>query len=318
MELTPGLPDAAMPFVGDSGRSAPRARARSCETIPTFYINRDRDVDRRQSVEAYLSAADLDAERVTAVEGENVPESLRGYFFSGDRVHSTLKPGEIGCYASHLSAMQLVVERNHAYALILEDDAAVPHDIAEILADVLARVPRGWDIVHLCMDSNRAIKVVTPLNGGRRLVRYSRVPETTTGYLVSLAGARKFLTPSKRYWPIDTDFRRPWAFGLDIYGVTPCFIVPIGVESSIHLIGNHSRQRRGLPKPSLHCWTGNPLHTPLAAIFNVRKLGPAAWTICAAHNATRRLVKMLGLHAFAQRIGAVDFGRRIAESLAVR
>lgn len=286
----------------DGAAAAKISKLVGSASIPTFFINRDCDEERRSSVCAHLSNANMTAERVPGVEGLNVPDQFREFFFEGSALHSKLKPGEVGCYASHLVAMQRMLDQNLDYALILEDDAILPADTAEIVRDVIASMPKGWDLVHLCKDSNRAVKIISALDGDRQLVRYSRVPETTTGYLVSRSGARKFLKPMKRYWPIDTDFRQPWRFGLEIYGVTPCIIKPEGFASAIHLMGNHSRLRRGLPLPSRYCWTGNPLHTPRGVLFNLRTLGPLAWGRCALRNGTRRIVKMLGLQPVAERV----------------
>ncbi|MFA5901002.1 MAG: glycosyltransferase family 25 protein [Hyphomicrobium sp.] len=305
--------------VGAVSTSAPLAtKSPAADELPVFYINRECDAQRRQSITTYIDAAKLKAERVAGVEGLNVPEQFRQFFFEGDALHSKLKAGEVGCYASHLVAMQLIIQRNLSHALILEDDAILPADLNETLAEVIASLPKGWDIVHLCKDSSRAVKVVASLDGNRRLVRYSRVPETTTGYLVSHSGAEKFLKPMKRYWPVDTDFRQPWRFGLEIYGITPRIISPSDFESAIHQMGNHSRLRRGLPIPSRYCWTGNPLHTPEGVVFNLKTLGPVTWSLCAAHNTGRRLVSMLGLRPLIRRLGLQGIGTRFAENIAVR
>lgn len=266
------------------------------DSLTTFFINRNCDSARRVSIENALEHVGLAAERIPAVEALAVPPQLRSYFFEGEKLHSKLKPGEVGCYASHLVAMQRIVARNLDYALILEDDAVLPDDFGAILSDVLKTVPAGWDIVHLCRDPSRAVKPVAGLKAGSTLVRYSRIPETTTGYLVSLSGAKKFLKPLKRYWPIDTDFRQPWRFGLEIYGVVPRVVrVHEAFPSSIHALGDHSRSRRGLPRPSRYCWTGNPLHTPHGLYFNIRTLGPASWLACALRNTARKVSGSLGL-----------------------
>src|SRR5262249_53681710 len=135
-------------------------------------INRDCDADRRKSMCTYLAAADLAAERVPGVEGLNVPPQFRDFFFEGEKLHSKLKTGEVGCYAGHLVAMQLIVDRGLDYALILEDDAVLPADLATTLANVLETVPKGWDLIHLCRDSNRAVKIVAGLDDNRSLVRF--------------------------------------------------------------------------------------------------------------------------------------------------
>lgn len=317
MSVEPAYPRAERARLDTGARSTARPADRAVGALPTFYINRDRDQDRRKSLEEHLTVAGMSGERITAVEGLAVPADFRDMFFEGTALHSRLKPGEVGCYASHLKTMKVIVERDFDYALVLEDDAILPADFHTIVAQVLARLPQGWDLVHICKDTNRAVKPVADLDHGHRIVRYSRVPETTTAYLVSRSGAKKFLQPIKRYWPVDTDFRQPWRFGLEIYGVDPCIVRPNGrFVSAIHGLGNHSRLRRGLPIPSAHCWTGNPLHTPEGVVFNLKKLGPSAWALCTFHNTMRRIVSILGLRPVLRRLRLEGLGTRLAGNLA--
>ena len=317
MSVEPAYPRARAARPDTGAQSTARPAERAAGAPPIFYINRDRDQDRRAALEEHLRVAGMPGERIGAVEGLAVPAEFRDMFFDGAALHSRLKPGEVGCYASHLKTMKIIVEQGLDYALILEDDAILPADFQTIIAQVLARLPQGWDLVHICKDANRAVKPVADLDHGRRIVRYSRVPETTTAYLVSRSGAEKFLKPIKRYWPVDTDFRQPWRFGLEIYGVDPCIIRPNGrFVSAIHGLGDHSRLRRGLPIPSAHCWTGNPLHTPEGVVFNLKKLGPTAWALCSVHNAMRRIVSMLGLRPVLRRLRLEGLGTRLAGNLA--
>jgi glycosyl transferase family 25 len=317
MSVEPAYPRAERARINTGARSAAQPAERAAGAPPTFYINRERDEDRRQALEEHLRVAGIAGERIGAVEGLAVPAEFRNMFFTGSVLHSRLKPGEVGCYASHLKTMQVIVDRDLDYALVLEDDAILPADFQTIIAQVLARLPQGWDLVHICKDANRAVKPVATLDHGRRIVRYSRIPETTTAYLVSRTGAKKFLRPIKRYWPVDTDFRQPWRFGLEIYGVDPCIIRPNGrFVSAIHGMGDHSRLRRGLPIPSAHCWTGNPLHTPEGVVFNLKKLGPTAWALCSVHNGMRRIVSMLGLRPVLRRLRLEGLGTRLAGNLA--
>ncbi|MBZ0211499.1 MAG: glycosyltransferase family 25 protein [Hyphomicrobium sp.] len=271
--------------------------SRECQfSVPTFYINRDCDEDRRAAIELELRTAGIAAERIRAVEGLAVPEDLRAYFFDAERLSSALKPGEVGCYASHLKALKTMIERGLEYALILEDDAVLPRDLRRVIDDVLACLPHSWDLVHLCGDPRRAVKPVRRLKHRGTLVRYSRVPSGTVGYLISRGGARKFLAPIKRSWPVDTDFRRPWLFGLETYGVAPKIIDHSdSLPSPIQSMGGRARARRGLPRPSFHSWTGNPLHCPEGVYYNFRALGPLSWARCSLENAYARAAGMLGL-----------------------
>ncbi len=262
----------------------------------TFYINRDCDEARRVFIEWYLREAGIDAERIPAVDGLAVPRSQVHFFYDDDAQSSRLNPGEVGCYASHLMAASIVVDRGLEHALILEDDAEFSPKFAQSLENILASLPAGWDLVHLSGDPTHAIKPVARLEQSGTLVRYSRVPSGTVAYLISRTGAKKFLNSSKRYWPVDTDMRQPWRFGFEVYGVVPAVVHHSGRFSSTiakGAKGERSRLRRGLPKPSRHCWTGNPLHTPQGFYFNLRTLGPLWWARCWLRNAHRRAERML-------------------------
>jgi glycosyl transferase family 25 len=256
-------------------------------SFSTFYINRACDSARRASIERELSAAGLDAERIDAVNGLAVPEALQSYFFLDGRVPQKMKPGEIGCYASHLKALALVRELGVSCALILEDDASLPPGLVQTIEGILARLPKNWDFVHLGRDSRHAVKAIGTLADGRALVRYSRVPSGTFGYLISERGAAKFLRPCPRDWPLDTDYRRPWKFGLEIYGVAPSIIGHFDAfESSIGAVGGRGRGRRGV-------FTANPFYGPAATVFNFKVLGPGSWTLCWMRNLLSGSMRLL-------------------------
>ncbi len=274
----------------------------------TFYINRDCDEGRRAFIEWHLREAEIDGKRIRAVEGLAVPGSLTHFFFNGDTQCSQLSPAEVGVYASHLMAARIVVDRGLEHALILEDDAEFPPNFMQSLKDILAQLPAGWDFVHLCGNERFATKPVARLEQSRTLVRYSRVPSGAFAYLISRTGAEKFLTPSKRFWPVDTDLRQPWRFGLRIYGVVPALVdhsdrFPSTIATGAK--GERSRLRRGLPIPSRHCWTGNPLHTPEGLYFNLKTLGPLWWARCWLQNVRLRIGRKLRPQGEAQRHASI-------------
>jgi glycosyl transferase, family 25 len=294
-----GRPTCERAALPTAPRTAPTREAQF--PLPVLYINRDCDADRRANIELALRAADLKAERVPAVEGLSVPAGLRDYFFDADGLVSSLTPGEVGCYASHLKACESIAARNLDYALVLEDDALPPRDLRRIVKDVMSQLPKDWDVVHLCGTPRRAVKPLVELERGRTLVRYSRVPSGAFGYLISGAGARKLLTPIERYWPFDTDMKRPWLLGLQVYGVTPRVVAHDDASPSrILAMGGRSRGRRGLPKPSRAAWSGNPLHSPAGALYNLRALGPLWWARCGVQNARRRAANALRLRQLVQ------------------
>lgn len=246
----------------------------------TFVINLDRSAERLTYMRDQLDRLGVAFERVPAVDGLHVPPDLAPYFAHIQRGKPPIiDDGAVGCYASHLKAYKHIVETGVPYALVLEDDANLPTNLQDVLNATLRALPEGWDFVHLCRPHTRAIRPLTPLPYGASLVRYSRIPAGTTGYLISQAGARKLLNPTiPRFWAIDTDTRRPWVFGLDVYGVAPNPIGHGGFSTTIPRM--RVSARRGLPRPTPYSWSNFPFRTPAALAFNLRKLGVRWWMRC--------------------------------------
>jgi len=269
----------------------PGRSARTNALTQVLYINLDRDEHRQRLIETELNRIGLSATRLPAIDGLAVPASLAGHFAHVVQCRAPLiTPGAIGCYASHLTAYKKIVAEQAAATLVLEDDAVLADDLAEVIRERLAVLPAGWAMVHLGQSPRHAVKPLVPLPNGRTLVRYSRIPFGAAGYLISLAGAKKMLNPAiPRFWAIDLDTRRAWVFGLDVYGVVAPPIrqnkkLPSTIGYSIK-----SRARRGLPRPTAYSWTNTPLRTPRGLVFNVRKLGPLWWLRCFAINCAIKL-----------------------------
>jgi glycosyl transferase family 25 len=242
-----------------------------------FYINLDRHPDRRRFVEAELAAAGIVATRIAGIDGVQLPPHLAEYFFPAGRPPALLTPAQIGCDASHMEGMRLLLAGKAEAALVLEDDARLDADLWAVIDAALAALPEGWDLVRLCRASKRAVRPLADLPGGRRLVRYSRVPVGRAGYLVSRSGARKLLVRRRVSAPGDVEIAHPWLLDLDLYGIDP---PPIAQERRAlpSTIGGSrgamSRLRRASPDPRRF-------------LFNLRKLGPVWWLRCSANNLFR-------------------------------
>jgi glycosyl transferase, family 25 len=181
----------------------------------------------------------LSFERFPAVNGTALPDAVRPYFCdAAGRVVSPLKPGEIGCYASHLALWQRIAAGVHGDGpvLVCEDDLVLPDDLAPLLDEILARAPAGWDVIRLSSETRRRLVPVDNLQGRRMLVRFTRSPINSGAYLIARSGARKLSRPGLRRLPIDRDLSNPWAFGINELGlhppirqnVMPSIIVPMG------------------------------------------------------------------------------------------
>lgn len=89
-------------------------------SVPVVLINLDRSVDRLVHMKAQFERADIAFERSQAVDGANLPGSVKPYFCDAAGITvSTLRPGEIGCYASHLCVWQRVAEGKYGPSVLI-------------------------------------------------------------------------------------------------------------------------------------------------------------------------------------------------------
>jgi len=266
----------------------------SCHAPPisAFYLNLHQEAARRRCIEEQLAEAGIAAERIEAVDGSRaLPPEVSLYF---DAKH-VMDAGALGCYASHIKAWEQTARKSLPYALVLEDDAILPLGLARVLAEIVAALPKGWDMVHLSTEPDRAVCEIAKV-GSRKIVQFSRVPPGAVAYLISKAGAEKLLRAKPRLWPIDTDTRRPWVFGLNVYGVVA---PPIGhnwlVPSTIRARGS----KRRTPRRGMRAAFNNPIRNLDALLFNWRRLGPLAWWRCLLINSALKIAAVFGRGAAA-------------------
>ena len=91
-----------------------------------FYINLDKDVERRESMERQLAELGLSYQRIPGVYARGLDEEGLNRVYSRKRAlrrHSMdLVLAHVGCSMSKILAYREIVERDLPYALILEDD----------------------------------------------------------------------------------------------------------------------------------------------------------------------------------------------------
>jgi glycosyl transferase, family 25 len=194
----------------------------SDQACPIFLINLDRDLDRLAVMRGALDGLGLAFERVPAVLGLAMPAWVRPYFLNPDgTIASTLRRGEVGCYASHLVVARRIVDDAIPFALVLEDDLALPADFPALLPALIAAAPPGWDIIRLSNPPKTPYVPLLDLPGGCEIATYLRVPNNTGASLLSMSGAKKLLAPGVRDLQIDEHLRRPWMLEMETYGVVP-------------------------------------------------------------------------------------------------
>lgn len=176
------------------------------QSLATYVINLDRDTERMARTAAALDAAGLPFERVPAQDGGALDPALGedARRFMG----RALRPGEVGCFASHRVAAQRFLDSGAQFGLVLEDDVAL-HDTAAEVVDRLCRaLPQFtlWDVINLARPVRRWRTPVRPVlwSGAPALFHAHYMPVTTTALMWCRGGAQMFLTMTPRmHYPVD-------------------------------------------------------------------------------------------------------------------
>ena len=200
-------------------------------SLPIVFINLDRDAERRTRLLAELQQIDMPSERFPAVWWADVPPEQASRWYSDDlnarQYYKPLRNGEKGCYASHLSVWQQLLDSDAPALVVLEDDVRLAAQFGAAI-EAIAALNEPWDMVKLMGRlQHEKVRSQRPLlPDGTALVDYARVPSMTAGYVISRAGAAKLLAHRQPFGrPIDVDLRFWWECGaLRILGVSPAVI----------------------------------------------------------------------------------------------
>jgi len=245
-------------------------------------------------MEGQLARAGIVFVRQAGCLGDALPDDLRPFFYdAAGRAKTTMKRGEIGCYASHIKALMRAASGAHGDAvLIMEDDLEIAPDLIETIAKARQAAPKNWDILRLSSASRRAYVPVAEVDASHFLVRYSKIPNSAGAYLVTPLGARKFLERGVRGLTFDDDLRRPWFHGMETYGVLPSPVKPGVLKSTIDAI-EPGRFDKGMSSRMERFKRGDFYHGFNRLFYNMRALGTGRWCACFAINMVDMLAKHL-------------------------
>jgi glycosyl transferase family 25 len=155
------------------------------------------------------------------VEGAEVPVELRlevdAARFRRNHGREMLE-GEYGCYRSHLSALQLVIDKGYELAIIAEDDIRLSADLKERVSAIFTDVPT-IDLLKLVNHRTTAFVKHGCSALGDEFGRCLHGPQGSAAcYAVTQSGARKLLRSLKTMWlPYDIAFERGWATGANTF-----------------------------------------------------------------------------------------------------
>ena len=119
--------------------------------VATFLINLDRSPERLAAMASQLDVLNMPFTRIAAVDGRTIKVEDRVDTHRYRRRHGReVRAAEVGCYLSHLAAMQAFLATDASHALILEDDATLLPALPDVLARATSREAIGtWDVLKL-------------------------------------------------------------------------------------------------------------------------------------------------------------------------
>lgn len=193
------------------------------QPCPLLILNLPRSTDRRAAMSDQLGRCGLHAEFVEAVDGRALDAQERAVHRAESfaAFHSPLTAAEIGCYLSHIKALERIAEAGWPWAVVLEDDVPLREDLAARLSVVCREADTSLDLIKLAGRLKRRL-VLQRLTNGDQLVRFRRPPIGAYALLWSQTGARKLLAHSRLVRrPFDVEIKHWWESGLQIATLVP-------------------------------------------------------------------------------------------------
>lgn len=155
-------------------------------------------------------------------------------------------PGELGCYSSHYAAWRMFLDSGEPQMLVLEDDTIVDWGFLEKLATVDFHAA-GVPYLRLYAKRPCAFREVLrdAVERQRTLLEYLDRPLGTQGYVMTRAGAERFVRHCRRVRrPLDDELDRSWEHGVPCLGIFP---FPVIEQSTASTIGPARFERFTVP-----------------------------------------------------------------------
>lgn len=187
--------------------------------FPIYLINLDRSPDRLSNANRKLDVANIKAVRISAVDGLGLTaQNFPGYddAITQSYFGRSMTSGEVGCYMSHIKALQSFLTSGADCCLVLEDDFDATSEAWDIV-DQIAQLSRNgsiknWDIINLTKPPSAIYRHLCEMRSGAFhtiLCRSYYFPTLATANLWSRSGAERFIEEAgDPFCPIDHLFRK--------------------------------------------------------------------------------------------------------------
>lgn len=194
---------------------------------PIYVINLDRSPERLREISHQLEQLGLSFERIPAVNGKLASEAQKALLdekgYQSRHGKSSL-PGELGCYLSHVKAIDNFLASGQSFAIILEDDAILEAGFVHGIEELLKHGNR-WDMVKLSGVHSGTPVSILKLNQNHVLAVMFSKCTGSSAYIINRCAAlayRQRLLPMTL--PYDHEFDKGWKYGIKVRSVSPFFV----------------------------------------------------------------------------------------------
>lgn len=205
-------------------------------TIQTYIINLPTSTVRREYMQKELAPYPfLNIEFLKAVDGRKLSEEELNKEFDRERSLSAygrqLNAGEIGCSLSHIKAYRTLLDSEHPYALVMEDDIKVIRPLSNL---------QVYDFDALLRTDTPRILFLSGDYWYWRKERMPRVFDAVGGYafLINRAAA-EVICNSGRPYSVADDWRVYKKMGVQLYAVRPYLI---DANCNMEVLGSDVKQ----------------------------------------------------------------------------
>lgn len=171
--------------------------------IPVYLINLDRSPLRLASAQSQLNKYKIEFERIRAVDGQGLEAADFEEYndFNAKKYYGrSMTSGEIGCYFSHVKALNTFLKSNERHCIILEDDFHATASGWEIVCEIIELSLHGhlglWDIGNLTKPPRFLFKPIVEIateNTSSTLCKAYYFPTVATANIWNRKGAENFL-----------------------------------------------------------------------------------------------------------------------------
>ncbi len=223
----------------------------SKSSMQVFIINLQSAPKRWSSVQESFASTPWRVHRVSAVDGDELRFPIAGY--AAQRFHwlhgRGTNPREVGCYLSHIKALQAFLQTDDSHALICEDDVLPKPDLAEVLQCAL-RFSTSWNILRLTgLSRGIPLPAHNLCKEYRLCVGLGRM-KGAGAYVIDRAAARSFVAHLLPMWlPYDHALDREW-----FYGLRGSCVLPFPCSQVAHRFPSSIQKGATEPGPGWHRW----------------------------------------------------------------